>query len=688
MPGAGVNKMNRTLLPMPKRITLDPDSCCRLPEGTAAAVRNYTIGSPLPSGIVWTRKSGTLTTTDSRGRAKHDWHRIILNPDCIEIACQDERTCFFALQTIRQLLVSFGQKDGGSVIPRTEPAVMEPLPCGIIEDWADYEWRGIMLDISRDRVPTMESLFTLIEFWAGLKYNQLQLYMEHTFAYRGHEMVWKDASPITFKELRDIEQFCAARGIELAANQNSFGHMERWLKYPEYHELAEMPDGFTDPWGVFRPVSSTLAPVVDASLDLIDDLYAQLLPLVKSLLVNVGGDEPWELGQGRSADRCREVGLEQVYVDFLCRLHDLAAKYGKRMLVWADVLMRHPEKVDRLPKDTVLVDWGYEANHPFERECEILASSGFDYIICAGNSAWNTIGGRWANASLNIRRAAAAGLRGHRPAKGFMVTEWGDNGHMQQFPVGLPGFILGGATAWNGDGSALEAGELKELHGLLEMPYMQEILYHVLAEYPKLVYGSDGVSDNGVLPPAAGKYLAEALLRLEQVGEIYCSREPEKGIHNTTLLGALLMDHLAPYNTEEIARFAGYPFDRELEELDRIDMLLEGTVSTGDAPTLMQQELRWTADMLRFSCSLGRCRLGGDAGAGSGASAALQGLLTIDQIPQAERNRLGERLQELIAEYRRLWHRRSRPGGLEDSGERLENLLAALGAAYCGRFGV
>lgn len=671
------------LLPIPKRINLDPDGCCRLPEGTAAAVRKYTIGSPLPSGIVWTRKAGRLTT-DSGGREKHDWHRITLNPDGIEVACQDERTCFFALQTIRQLLISFGKGDAGSVISRTTSDVMELLPCGTIEDWADYEWRGVMLDISRDRVPTMESLFTLIEFWAGLKYNQLQLYMEHTFAYRGHEAVWKDASPITVEELQEIEQFCAVRGIELAANQNSFGHMERWLKYPEYHELAEMPDGFIDPWGVFRPVSSTLAPVEEASFDLVDDLYAQLLPLVKSPLVNVGGDEPWELGQGRSADRCREVGLEQVYVDFLCLLHDLVAKYGKRMLVWADMLMRYPEVVDRLPKDTVLVDWGYEANHPFERESEILASSGFDYIICAGNSAWNTIGGRWANASVNIRRAAAVGLRGDHPAKGFIVTEWGDNGHMQQFPIGLPGFILGGEAAWNGDGSALEAVELQELYGLSELPYMQEILHHVLAEHPSLVYGSDSVHADGVLPSAAEKYLAEALLRLEQVGEICCRCEPEKGIHNTTLLGALLIDHLAPYNSEEIARFAGYPFDRELEELDLIDQLLDRAVSPGGIPSLMQRELRWTADMLRFSCSLGRCRLGGDAGSVSGASAARQGLLPIDQLPQPERNRLGDQLQELIAEYQRLWHRRSRPGGLKESSERLEHLLTALDA----RFGV
>ncbi len=166
------------------------------------------------------------------------------------------------------------------------------------------------------------------------------------------------------------------------------------------------------------------------------------------------------------------------------------------MLVWADVLMRHPEMVTILPKDTVLMDWGYKPNHPFERECGILASSGFDYIICAGNSAWNAIGGRWANASLNIR-SCRAGLAGEKPAK-VHDHGWGDNGHMAS-SCRVPGFILGGATAWNGDGSALEAGELKELHGLLEMPYMQEILYR-LAEYSKLVYGSDGVSDNGVLP--------------------------------------------------------------------------------------------------------------------------------------------------------------------------------------------
>ena len=40
-----------------------------------------------------------------------------------------------------------------------------------------------MLDISRTKVPTMDTLLTLIDQFSTLKYNQIQLYTEHTFAF-------------------------------------------------------------------------------------------------------------------------------------------------------------------------------------------------------------------------------------------------------------------------------------------------------------------------------------------------------------------------------------------------------------------------------------------------------------------------------------------------------------------------
>ena len=45
-----------------------------------------------------------------------------------------------------------------------------------------FQHRAYMLDISRDKVPTMSTLRLLVELLARFGYNQLQLYIEHTFA--------------------------------------------------------------------------------------------------------------------------------------------------------------------------------------------------------------------------------------------------------------------------------------------------------------------------------------------------------------------------------------------------------------------------------------------------------------------------------------------------------------------------
>lgn len=53
------------------------------------------------------------------------------------------------------------------------------------------------LDISRCKVPKMETVYRIVDILSSLGYNQFQLYMEHTFAYPQHEVVWREASPMT-----------------------------------------------------------------------------------------------------------------------------------------------------------------------------------------------------------------------------------------------------------------------------------------------------------------------------------------------------------------------------------------------------------------------------------------------------------------------------------------------------------
>ena len=81
------------------------------------------------------------------------------------------------------------------------------LPCLEIYDFPRFEQRGYMLDVSRCRVPTMETLKHLVDVLARLRYNQLQLYMEHAFAYEGHETVWEDASPYTPEDIQALDGY-------------------------------------------------------------------------------------------------------------------------------------------------------------------------------------------------------------------------------------------------------------------------------------------------------------------------------------------------------------------------------------------------------------------------------------------------------------------------------------------------
>ncbi|MFO7725274.1 MAG: beta-N-acetylhexosaminidase [Oceanipulchritudo sp.] len=326
-----------------------------------------------------------------------------------------------------------------------------------IEDHPDLQRRGFMLDISRCRIPTLAQFEELINLLASLKYNELQLYMEHPFAYPGHELVWGASSPLTPSEVRHLDGYCRSRGIELVPNQNSFGHMERWLKYPQYHYLAECPRGFRHPLDPTRgwvPGGSTLKPG-RAALDFIASLYEHLLPCFSSSLLHAGCDETWELGQGASRDRIARLGKERVYLDFVLGIQAIAARSGHRMMFWADMLQDHPRYLSEIPASCIPVLWGYEQSHPFHEYCPRIARAGLDFHVAPGTSDWDSYSGRLDNALGNIRSAIQCGAQ-HR-ARGSLLVSWGDRGHQQAWPLVLPGIVEAGCRSWNtGTGIDLE----------------------------------------------------------------------------------------------------------------------------------------------------------------------------------------------------------------------------------------
>ena len=168
-----------------------------------------------------------------------------ISEDGITIKSRTESGARLAFQTLRQIALQSDER-GMRMVE--------------ISDYPDLEVRGFMLDISRCKVPTMDELSRLLDKLALFKYNRLELYTEHTYAFSGHEIVWADASPMTKSKYARLQKLCDFAGIELVANMNGLGHMERWLRYPQYAHLAESKAPFIDPLGTVRKFPTTLYP--------------------------------------------------------------------------------------------------------------------------------------------------------------------------------------------------------------------------------------------------------------------------------------------------------------------------------------------------------------------------------------------------------------------------------------------
>jgi len=315
-----------------------------------------------------------------------------------------------------------------------------------LADWPSLAHRGLMLDVSRGKVPTVETLEQIVDVLSLHKGNVFQLYTEHTFQFSHHPRIGEGCGSLSGDDILELDAYARQRHVELMPNLQSFGHCAHILSIPEYEHLAE------------APIRWSLCPADQGTYELLDDLYADLLPNFSSKTVNVDCDETWDLGKGRTAQVAAASGASvdvgRLYLGHILRLHELAARYGCRIQLWGDIMLHHPELVSELPDDVTLLDWHYEAadDYPSVRQ---FAASGRDFWVCPGTSSWNALFPRIDNSNGNIR--ALARLAGEHGAGGLLNTDWGDNGHYQPIGQCWYGYVFGLEQAWTGGATPEEA---------------------------------------------------------------------------------------------------------------------------------------------------------------------------------------------------------------------------------------
>ena len=554
-------------------------------------------------------------TTPEPTLPAHQGYRLHSAAGQVTVQSSDAAGAYYAAQTLAQLQQQY--PDG--------------IPDLTIIDGPAIPIRAVMLDVSRDKVPSLASLELMLTRLGRLRYNRLILYLEHTFAHPGHAPVWQKASPYTAADIAQLTQLAATHHIELIAQQNALGHMERWLQHPRYADLAALPGGYRAPNGDSEP-AACLEPRNPAAFALISELLSNVATAFASDTLHIGLDEPIDLNPAvwdaifdvpgapipwahvDNGAFCVPLPAERLadYVDWIVRVHQLPALANKHLLMWADVLAAHPEAIPHIPRTMTLVEWGYDADHPFEARVARLRQHGHTCWVAPGTAAWDSLAGRIPTMQANVDAAIAAALTHQLP--GLVMCDWGNAGHFHHHPISWPGFVYAGLRSWH--------------------PHHSVDLTSALAHL--------------VIPSLA---LASATVCIGSLDRHFATTVPHTGICARILAHPDIMPDLVEQGLTPAMLAAAHA------DIVAVIDACDNPPEQADAGQ-WANELRATAQWMLVAVASAQHRLRWPA-----------------VISQAEQAQL---VSQLLDTYPELWLARNRVGGLADSQAKLRALVAHL----------
>lgn len=408
----------------------------------------WEIARQLRQGDFWQRSGvhpGIVLKLDNR--SEKEMYEIDIEPEHILITGTDEAGLLYGVQTLRQLLRIFGGL----------------LPGMIIQDFPDLKVRGLFYDVTRGRIPTLEYLKKLADKCSFYKLNQLHLYIEHSFLFKGFGEVWRDDTPLTAQDILELDDYCAKLHIDLVPSIATLGHLYKVLRGKSRRHLAEIDENGA-PFSFYgRMEHHTLDVGQEEAWHLVSNMIEEYARLFRSKLFNINCDEVFDLGKGRGQETARRIGVHQMYVDWVKKICFTVRCCGKRPMFWSDVIIEDPSYMKQLPEDIICMNWDYSPQWREDHAAK-LEKTGVTQYLCPGLQGWNNMIDRFDIAYENLRKMALLAHKYH--GEGLLVTQWGDYGHIADPEFTMPGIAAAGIMGWSRDIPELYA--LNQTISLLE----------------------------------------------------------------------------------------------------------------------------------------------------------------------------------------------------------------------------
>lgn len=536
-------------------------------------------------------------------------YRLLVSNEEIRIEGKGINGAFYGIQTLRQIFEN------------------ETLCCVEIEDNPKNEFRAFYHDITRGRVPKLDTLKSLVDDLAYYKINFLQLYMEHAFPFKEHYGTIDESCCTMPEDIRALDEYCHDNFIDLVPSIATCSHLFDLLNVPENQHLRELID--YKPKYTFwyeRMDHHTINVTHPESLSFVKSLIDQYIENFSSEYVHICGDEPFDLTLW-SNRREPDCDVHALFIDFFRQILDYVKSKGKKVMIWGSIVpVDKLELKKKFPEGTIMCCAGYLEEPPEERFSKYYKDN-FKTIFCPSTSTYFRLIENVNVSRLNIKKLAEYGLK--YDADGMMNTNWGDYGNPCSLALSMFGLVAGSQVSWNFenpiDDDFSKAANLLLYKNEKGFEYVAKAgLVHDKAPFWALVrYYSNIIhgSETRVTIFPKGKEIREAAKEAKELYEELSVQRWEKdefrlellsSIYGTAVIAELFAKHmgielerwtnteswLANYRTlwlqknKESELFRIEEFFRHLEELPPqnkvfIDYAYEKTASQGEAPEIV-----------------------------------------------------------------------------------------------------
>ena len=373
------------------------------------------------SEIIFSKVDEVISEKGLLDFQKEQSYKLIIRENKILIEAQNPQAAFWGAMSLCQLI----EKSENGMIKTAE-----------IVDYPDLKVRGISDDISRGQVSTLENSKRIIRFIARYKMNTYMPYLEDMLQFDSFPSIGENRGKLTKAEVKELVAYADEYHVEVIPIFQTLGHYENILAKEEFLKYAEFPG------------AASLCVSCDETYEFLETMLKEVFEMFPSKYFHMGADESWDVGLGKSKHLVEKSNIAKVHADHYQKVYDICKKYGKEVLMYGDIILNHPEILDYLPKDIIIVDWHYSINDFYE-STKTFSEAGHNYFVSP--SVWNflTTFPAIINAIPNIKYIIKSGLQYN--AGGMINSNWGDYGAETIKELILFGYAYSAAVAWSYD---------------------------------------------------------------------------------------------------------------------------------------------------------------------------------------------------------------------------------------------